>query len=103
MPSRSRRIVRRVFRWICRIVVVLVLAVLAVAIYLEQAGVPGVVKRRIVSAIRARGWGVEFTSLRFHLYRGIVAQNMHLQRAPPKPRPVIFIEEAACQLDSQAL
>ena len=41
-------------------IVLLVLLLLAAAIYLEKAGVPGFVKTRMVDAIRARGWDVEF-------------------------------------------
>jgi len=99
----QRRISRRAFRWVCRLIVLLVLLLLAAAIYLEKAGVPGFVKTRMVKAIRARGWEVEFSSLRFHWYRGIIAENMQLQRARGRPGPVIFLDEAACRLDGKAL
>ena len=99
----QRRIARRAFRWICRLIVLLVLLLLAAAIYLEKAGVPGFVKTRMVDAIRARGWDVEFSTLRFDWKRGILAENMQLQRARGKPGPVIFLDEAACRLDPNAL
>src|SRR5437773_2936177 len=99
----QRRIARRAFRWVCRLIVLLVLLLLAAAIYLEKAGVPGFVKTRMVKAIRARGWEVEFSSLRFHWYRGILLENIQLQRAEGKPGPIIFMDEAACRVDAKAL
>ena len=59
MPSRSGRILRRLFRWICRLMVLMVLGLLVAGVYLEKAGVPEFVKRRLVDEMRARGWEVE--------------------------------------------
>src|SRR6185503_14153115 len=70
---------------------------------LERAGLPDFLKRRIVANIRARGWDVDFSRLRFHWQRGIVAENLHLQRARHNPGPTIFVEEASCQLNHRAL
>lgn len=103
MPSRIRRIARRVFRWSCRLIVLLVLGLLVTAVYLERAGLPDFLKKRMVQALQARGWEVEFSSLRFHLYRGVIAENLHLRRAENKPGPIIFVDEAACHLDRKAL
>jgi len=103
MPTRTRRIVRRAFRWSCRLVVLAVLAVLILLIYLEKAGIPDFVKDRLVEEVRARGWEVEFSSLRFHWYRGVIAENLHLQRARHRSGPIIFIDEALCRLDRNAL
>ncbi len=103
MPSRFGRIVRRVFRWSCRFLVLVILAVLIVAIYLERAGVPDFLKTRLVQAVRARGWQIEFSRLRFHWYRGILAEQMRLERADHQPGPLIFVDEAACRLDPRAL
>src|ERR1043166_9600939 len=99
MPSRSGRILRRLFRWICRVLVLLILALLVTAVYLEKAGVPEFVKRRLIDEIRARGWEVEFSRLRFHWYRGVVAENVILKRFGQRPGPLIFVDEAACQFD----
>src|ERR1051325_1526839 len=103
MPSRSGRILRRLFRWICRLLVLLILALLVAGVYLEKAGVPEFVKRRLVDEIRARGWEVEFSRLRFHWYRGVVAENVILKRFGQRPGPVIFVDEAACQFDRRQL
>jgi hypothetical protein len=46
---------------------------------------------------------VDFTTLRFHWSRGIIAQNLRLQRADHKPGPMIFVEEAGCRLNQRAL
>src|SRR5438445_4223904 len=99
----QRRIARRAFRWICRLIVLLVLLLLVAAIYLEKAGVPEFVKNRMVNAIQARGWDVEFSRLRFHFYRGIIAENVQLQRSQGKAGPIIFLDEAACRVDAKAL
>src|SRR4051812_22902320 len=98
MASRPRRIVKRLFRSFCRLLVLLILALLAIAVYLEKAGIPDFLKKRIVQQVRARGWDLEFSALRFHWYRGILAENVLLRRAGNKPGPTIFIDEAACQI-----
>src|SRR5881396_17498 len=103
MSSRKGRIVRRVFRWTCRLIVLLVLALVVCAIYLERAGLPEFVKRRLVASVRAKGWEVDFSRLRFHWQQGIVGENIRLQPAKKRPGPVVFIEEAACQLNHRAL
>jgi len=103
MPGRFRRIVRRLFRLTCRLLVLLVLALLVIAVYLERAGVPQFAKTRLVETVRNRGWDIEFSALRFHWYRGVVAENLHLQRSRKKPGPIIFIDEAACRLNGAAL
>jgi hypothetical protein len=98
MASRSRRIVKRLFRWSCRLLVLLVLALLVIAVYLEKAGLPEFLKKRLVQQVQARGWELDFSAMRFHWYRGIVAENVVLRRADNTPGPIIFVDEAACQL-----
>src|SRR2546426_1861578 len=103
MTSRKGRIARRIFRWACRLLALVVLLVLACAIYLERAGLPEFLKRRLVATVRAKGWDLEYSRLRFHWQRGIIGEGIHLRPAGNKPGPLVFIEEAACQLNRRAL
>jgi len=100
--GRKARIVRHVFRWTCRLLVLLILALLVCAIYLERAGLPEFVKRRLVASVRAKGWDVDFSRLRFHWQRGIIAKSP-FATGPAKTRPDGLVEEAAGQLNHRAL
>ena len=103
MTSRKGRIARRIFRWACRLLALVVLAILACAIYLERAGLPEFLKRRLVASVRAKGWEFDYSRLRFHWQRGIIGENIQLRPAEKKPGPFLFVEEAACQLNRRAL
>ena len=97
------RFCRVAFRW-CRILVLLtILSLILAALYLDRVGVPDFVKQRAVARLRAHGWKVEFSRLRLHWYRGIVAEHLSLQRTNDALGPQIFIDLAECQLDPLAL
>ncbi|HXG47954.1 MAG TPA: AsmA-like C-terminal region-containing protein [Methylomirabilota bacterium] len=94
---------RITFRW-CRILaLLLVLLGVGVALYLNQVGLPGFAKRQVVARLEARGWQVGFSRLRWHWYRGIIAESLTLQRAEPGPGPRVRVETAECRIDPRAL
>ncbi len=102
-PSRGRRIFRRVFRWFRISVLLLILFVVASLVHLNEAGLPEFIKRRAAARLEARGWEVQFSRLRLRWDRGIVAEDLQLRRAGTYHGPHIFIEEAQCKLDRNAL
>src|SRR5881396_966313 len=99
----SRRRFRRCFRW-CRITVLLsVLLLLGGLVYLNRVGLPGFLKARLVSELRARGVELNFTRLRLRWYHGLVAENISLGRADDPVGPHLSLGEADIKLDPSAL
>jgi hypothetical protein len=94
---------RRYFRW-CRISFLsLVLLLLGCLLYLNRVGLPGFLKARLVSELRARGIIVQFTRMRLRWYHGLVAQEVSLGRADDPAGPHLTIGEADLKLDRAAL
>ena len=61
----------RIFVWL------LILAVLWSVVYVNQVGLPGIVKRPLLERLRARGLDLQFSRLRLSWNQGIVAENVH--------------------------
>ena len=80
----------------------LLLLVVVAGFYLNKAGLPEFVKKRIVAQLHAKGWDVEFSRLRLRWYRGIVAEDLHLRRTNAFNSPHIFVAEAECHLNHTA-
>jgi hypothetical protein len=94
---------RRVFRW-CRIAVLLVvLAVVVAAIWLNRVGLPDFLKDRLVLELRERGIALRFSRMRLHWYRGLVAENIHLGQPASTNAPRVSATEAELLLDGRAL
>ena len=102
-PSRLRRLSRRLCRWLFLLVLVLVLALGSLALFLNQVGLPDPVKKRLVAELKAQGWEVEFTQMRLRWRRGIVVEDLRLQRAHDPAGPQLFLDRAECRLDPAAL
>src|ERR1043165_5370826 len=74
--SRSWRIFRVYFRrfrisvWLCLIVI------LGSLLYLNQIGLPDFIKKPLIEKLHARGIDLQFSRLRLHFTRGIVADNV---------------------------
>ena len=102
-PSRLRRISRRLCRWLLLLVLVLVLALGSLALYLNKVGLPDSVRKRLVMELKAQGWEVEFTQMRFRWRRGIVVEDLRLQRAHDPSGPQLFLDLAECRLNPDAL
>lgn len=67
---------RRYFRR-CRIAVLLgVLGVVGALIYLHLIGLPEFLQRPLLTRLRERGLDLQFSNLRLHFYRGVVAQDV---------------------------
>ena len=53
-----------------------ILALVGALAYLNQVGLPNVVKRPLLEKLRARGIDLQFSRLRLRWYHGIVADNV---------------------------
>lgn len=85
------------FRW-CRIGVLgLILLVLSGLTWLRVAGLPEFLRVRIVAELRQRGVEADFSSLRFHWFRGLVATDLRVAWSGPQG-PRVSIAEADLDL-----
>jgi AsmA-like protein len=91
------------FRWF-RITVLFVMFVLICAgVWLNQFGLPEFLKTRLVENLRTHGIELEFSRLRLHLVRGLVADNVLIGGAKTPDSPTLSLQELQLQLDSRAL
>lgn len=103
-PSRRRgRWLRICLRWVGVLVAFGVVVVLLLAFYLNRVGLPDVVKDRLVATLREHGWVLQFSRLRLKWTRGIVAEDLQLQRTNWPAGPQFFIDKAECPLSHAAL
>lgn len=96
-PKRPRRSFwgwcRCSFRW-CRIALLaLVLFVLGLLTWLRLVGLPDFLRTRIVDELASRGVIADFSSLRFHWFRGLVASDLRIAWGGTNG-PRVAIEEA---------
>src|SRR5580765_6570348 len=103
LPKRVRRLTRALFRCFRTTLAGLLLIAGVLGLFLNKVGLPGYVKRRVVEEARARGLDVEFSRLRLRWYRGIVAENLHIQSTNHTRGPQLFVEDAECPLNPGAL
>jgi hypothetical protein len=102
VPSRFRRAVRRVWR-ACRVTgLLLLLAVVVGALYLNRRGLPEFAKRPLLEKLRARGLDCEMSRLRLSLHRGLVGENVRFGRAAAAG-PRLTARSIEVQLDYHAL
>ncbi len=100
-PSRGRRVARCLWRWLCRVGLLVLLLAGGFVLYLYQVGLPGFLKQRVIAQLRATGWEVQFSRLRWR--GGLVAEDLHLRRTNAVAGPQIFVQEAQCRLNPAAL
>ena len=81
----------------------LLLVVVVALFYVNQIGLPDQVKRRVVEQLKQQGWDLEFSRLRWRWNRGIVAEDVHLQKWETGGGPCVFLSEARCLIDHRAL
>jgi hypothetical protein len=91
------------FRWF-RITVLFVVFVLVCAgVWLNQFGLPDFLKTRLVENLRTHGIELEFSRLRLHFVRGLVAENVLIGGAKTFDSPILSLRELQLQLDRRAL
>ncbi len=101
--SRFWRICRVYFRRFRIAVWLVVLALVATFVYLNQVGLPGFVKEPLLENLRARGLDLQFSRLRLRWYRGLVAENVRFGRAGEPRTPQFTIQEGQLRLNHRAM
>ncbi|HEY5912420.1 MAG TPA: AsmA-like C-terminal region-containing protein [Verrucomicrobiae bacterium] len=87
----------RIAVWLC------VLLLLGGLIYLNQVGLPGVIKEPLLEKLRARGLDLQFSRLRLRWYQGIVAENVHFGRPDDPAGAELELGEVQVLLNFKAL
>jgi hypothetical protein len=101
--SRFWRICRVYFRGFRILVWLSVLVALTAVIYLNQIGLPEVLKRPLLDKLRDRGLDLKFSRLRLSWYEGIVAENVHFGPADVEFSPHLKVAEVRVRLNWGAL
>ncbi len=102
-PARARRILRVGLRWGCILLAMSLLVVLVLGYFLNRVGLPKPAKQWLIGELRQHGWNVQFSRLRLRWSRGLVADDLQLQRTNRNEGPQIFVEEAQCAFNHAAL
>ena len=90
------------FRW-CRISLwLVVLAGLCAVLWVNKIGLPDFLKARLVATLHERGINLEFSRMRLHFVRGIVAEQVRIG-GTRTAGPVLTLAEVQLQLDFHAL
>jgi len=105
MQSGFWRKCRLLVRWSRRAAMVAAVAAACALVWFDRAGVPDFLQRRLVAALRERGVGLEFSRLRFSLFRGLIADNVRAgQPAGAEPgSPALTAAEVRLELNYRAL
>ncbi len=86
------------------ILLVLLLLVTVAFAYLSEVGLPGFLKQPLVEALHARGFNLQFSSIRWRWDRGLVAENVRFGSATPEVDiPQLTLREVALHLNHDAL
>jgi hypothetical protein len=101
--SRFWRVCRVYFRRFRISVWMLLLTVLAAVVYLNQVGLPDLVKRPLLQKLRDRGLDLQFSRLRLSWTEGIVAENVHFGSADKEFSPHLNVEEVRVLLNWERL
>lgn len=94
---------RRALRWTRRFLLLLLLFVAGSFLYLNLAGVPGAIKRRLEAQLRERGLDLQLGRVRLRGFRGFVAENVRLGSGTEAQGFQFFIPEADLRLKSKEL
>ena len=81
----------------------LILAILGLAIYLNQIGLPNFVKQPLLEKLRAQGLDLQFSRLRWRWDQGIVADHVRFGRADDPLSPQLTLAEIKVSLNHRAL
>jgi hypothetical protein len=89
-------------KW-CRIsLLLLCLIAIVLSLFLNHVGLPEWLTRRVEAQFRAKGWDLKYSRLRLRWYRGIVAEDLQLQRVGVKESPQLFLPSAEFRLNLKA-
>lgn len=94
---------RRYFRRFRIALLLLALALVAGLIYLNQVGLPEMLRGPLLEAVRERGLDLKLSTLRLHFYRGIVAEDVRIGQRDDVAGPRFTAREAELNLSWPAL
>ena len=80
-----------------------ILALLGSMLWLNQVGLPGIVKRPLLEKLRARGLDLQFSRLRVRWYQGIVADDVRFGQPDEPLSPRLTLAEVQVRLNWRAL
>src|SRR6266446_97783 len=81
----------------------LVLLLVGFLVYLNQVGLPDILKKPLLEKLHARGLDLQFSRLRLRWYQGLVAENVRFGRADEPFGPLLTLAEVQVRLNHQAL
>jgi hypothetical protein len=84
-------------------VLLVILVIVCVGGYLNHFGLPDFAKRPLLQSLHEHGIDLEFSRLRLRWYRGLVAEDVRLQRAGKSSLPAFTAQSAEVKLDYRAL
>jgi hypothetical protein len=106
-PSKKKahfwRLCRIYFRRFRITVWLIVLAVVACLLYLDQIGLPGFVKKPLLDKLRAQGIDLQFSRLRLRWLHEVVAENVVFGRAHDSLTPQLTVREVQVLLNHHSL
>ena len=103
MQSGFWRQCRLCLRWSRRAALVAVVALICAFVWCDRVGVPDFLKRRLVASLRERGVELEFSRMRFSLFRGLITENVRVGHAAETDSPALSAEEVRLELNYRAL
>ncbi len=101
--SRFWRICRIYFRRLRITVWLLILALLGALVYLNQIGLPNLVKKPLLEKLRASGIDLQFSRLRLSWSHGILAEDVRFGRSNDPLSPKLTLAEVQVGLNHRAL
>ncbi|MDB6067894.1 MAG: hypothetical protein JWR26_4102 [Pedosphaera sp.] len=104
VPSRRWRLCRSCLRGMRNGLLLLLLFLIAAFVYLNEVGLPDFLKRPLVNSLHARGIDLEFSRMRLHWNRGLVAEDVHCNLTQQEPMaPQLAIKEVEVKISHGAL
>lgn len=101
--SRFWRVARLYFRRFRIVVWLIILLLLGGLVYLNQVGLPRLIKDPLLAKLRERGLDLQFSRLRLSFYGGIVAENVRIGQASASNAPSLTAAQAVVELRRGAL
>jgi hypothetical protein len=84
-------------------VLLLLLLLVGLLVYLNQIGLPGMLKGPLLERLRANGIEFEYTRLRLRFYQGIVAEGARFGKSDDPDTPRLTAEQVELHLNREAL
>ena len=103
MQSVYWRKCRLCLRWFRRAALVAVVVLICAFVWCDRVGVPDFLKRRLVESLRERGVELEFSRMRYILFRGLIAENVRVGHAAETDGPAFSAGEVRLELDNPAM